>query len=190
VHLPDLRRPSFATLTHDAMLAALDELDATQGDRDAPWLLVGSSLGGHLAALWAARHPARVAALLLLCPAFDLPGRWPALRGAEAMARWQREGTLLHDDDEGRPQPLHWEFFQQAARHDPWPAPVSPAVVVHGRADAVVPLSSSERFVAARPDARRLVVVDDDHDLMSSIDVVERELVALWNGLVERRASG
>lgn len=178
VHRPDLRRPSFAALSHDAMLAAVDELDAAAGPVGAPWVLVGSSLGGHIAALWACARPDRVRALLLLCPAFDLPARWPRLRGAEAMARWQRDGALLHDDETGTPRPLHWGFYAEACRHDPWPQPPAPTVVVHGRADVVVPLASSERFVQAGP-LRRLVVVDDDHELSSSLDVIERELLAL-----------
>jgi pimeloyl-ACP methyl ester carboxylesterase len=186
VHRPDLRRPSFARLSHGAMLGALDELDRSTAPAApapaAPWVLVGSSLGGHLAALWAAQHPERVRALLLLCPAFDLPGRWPRLRGAPAMARWEREGTLLHDDETGTPQPLHWGFFAEACQHDPWPQPPAPCVVVHGHADVVVPLSSSERFVAAAPERRRLVAVADDHELASSIDVIERELLALLVG--------
>jgi hypothetical protein len=184
VHRPDLRRPSFARLSHRAMLQELDALDRRVGADDdtggpPPWILVGSSLGGHLAALWAAAHPERVRALLLLCPAFDVPTRWPRLRGAEAMARWKAEGVLLHEDETGTPQPLHWDFYAEACTHEPWPEPAAPTTVIHGRADVVVPLASSERFVARAPALRRLVVVDDDHELASSIDVVERELRAL-----------
>jgi pimeloyl-ACP methyl ester carboxylesterase len=195
LHVPDLRRPSFPRLSHDAMLAAVDALDAetktasssssVAGDDDR-WVLVGSSLGGHVTSLWATQNPGRVRALLLLCPAFDVPTRWRSMRGAEAMARWERDGFLPHADDQGVPQPLHWGFFAEACRHDPRPQPEAPTVVVHGTKDTVVPLSSSEAFVAAAPDRRRLVVVDDDHELGASLDVIEREL---WSLLVEPAAS-
>lgn len=37
------------------------------------WLLVGSSFGGLMAALWTLRHPGRVHRLILLAPAFHRP---------------------------------------------------------------------------------------------------------------------
>jgi pimeloyl-ACP methyl ester carboxylesterase len=187
LHVPDLRRPSFARLSHTAMLAAVDELDrsAAAGPADR-WVLVGSSLGGHIAALWAMAHPERVAALLLLCPAFDLPARWRTLCGEAAITRWQHEGFLAHDDDVGVAQLLHWEFYAEACRHDPRPQPPARAIVVHGTRDDVVPLASSERFVLLAPDRRRLVIVEDDHELGASLDVIEHEL---WSLLVEPGSS-
>ena len=41
-----------------------------------PAILIGSSLGGYLAALYAARHPAQIERLVLLAPAFQFPRRW------------------------------------------------------------------------------------------------------------------
>jgi len=38
-----------------------------------PWLLVGSSFGGLMAALWTLRHPERVSRLILLAPALHRP---------------------------------------------------------------------------------------------------------------------
>lgn len=183
LYVPDLRQPSFARLSHDAMLRAVDEMDRVHasGDNDR-WLLIGSSLGGHVASLWAARAPGRIHALLLLCPAFDVTARWRTMRGPAAMERWQREGSLPHVDDAGVPQPLHWGFFAEACRHDPRPDPPAKTVVVHGTLDDVVPLSSSQTFVADRPEQRRLVVVDDDHELGASLDVIEG---TLWSLLAE-----
>ncbi|MBX3172427.1 MAG: alpha/beta fold hydrolase [Candidatus Eremiobacteraeota bacterium] len=37
------------------------------------WVLIGSSFGGLMAALWTLRHPARVHRLILLAPAFHRP---------------------------------------------------------------------------------------------------------------------
>ena len=58
---------------------------------------------------------------------------------------------------------------------------------MHGTRDTIVPLSSSQTFVDARPDQRRLVVVDDDHELGGSLDVIEHQL---WSLLAEHGASG
>lgn len=54
------------------------------GLHDDPVLLVGSSLGGYVAALAAADMPSRVRGLFLLCPAFDLPG-YPLTRPEQPM---------------------------------------------------------------------------------------------------------
>ncbi len=43
---------------------------------DSPWVMVGSSFGGLMAALYASRHPRRVRKLILLAPALI----WPQFR--------------------------------------------------------------------------------------------------------------
>lgn len=55
-------------------LAAEDAARLAAGLALLPLVLVGSSLGGFVAAELAAKAPARVIGLLLLCPAFDLQG--------------------------------------------------------------------------------------------------------------------
>ncbi len=54
----------------EARMARLEEL---LGGKD-PWILVGSSMGGLMATLYAAHHPERVARLILLAPALTMPG--------------------------------------------------------------------------------------------------------------------
>ena len=58
-----------------------------------PVTLMGSSLGGYLAALYAARH-AEVERLVLMAPAFCFPRRWAARYGREPRevreTRWRR----------------------------------------------------------------------------------------------------
>lgn len=172
---PDLNRPSFALLDHDAMLAALDEMDA----RDAggpPWRLVGSSLGGWLAARWAELHPARVDRLVLLCPAFALSARWSAMLGADQMARWEREGALAWPDARREPVAVHWGFFEGAHRHPAMPEVPCPTTILHGLRDELVPIELSRGYAAARPHVR-LVELDDDHALTDSIDRVVAEVL-------------
>ena len=55
---PDLNVPDFAHLTFDGALSALDAMAAASPD--ARWRLIGSSMGGYLAARWAELHPRRV----------------------------------------------------------------------------------------------------------------------------------
>lgn len=158
--VPDLA-PDFTNMTIRSMLAIVDAiLDA------APTVLLGSSLGGHLAALAAVRRPDRVPALVLMAPAFGFARRWERSVGERAMAAWRRRGTaLVHHYGRDREEPLSIALLDEARGYDDEPDPPCPALVLHGRRDDSVPLATSERFVARRPDRRRLVAYDAGHQL-------------------------
>ena len=170
LRLPDLNRPSFSRLTVTGALEAVDEL-VESGPRHAAWRFIGSSFGGYVAARWAELRPERVARLLLLCPGFDLPSRWPDLLGADELARWERDGALLLPDGAGRPTPVHWGFVQDVRRHPPVPEVPCPTRIVHGTRDEVVPVEGSRRYAADRSGVE-LVEVDDDHALLESLDTI------------------
>jgi len=172
LRLPDLNQPSFAKLSHRAMLEHLDGMDEF-GDRSQPWRFIGSSLGGWLAARWAELRPARVDRLVLLCPGFRLAERWSALLGDPAVAQWEREGTREFADAEGKLTPVHFGFFRESLEHLEEPRPRCPVLVVHGTRDDVVPVESSRRW-SSRANAA-LLEVDDDHALMRSLDFIEME---------------
>jgi uncharacterized protein len=180
-HLPDLNVPSFARLTYSGMLAGVDALDrAVAGDGRA-WGLVGSSMGGWVAARWAELHPDRVARLLLLAPGFDLPNRWRGLIDEERLRRWEEEGSIAATDGSGAAARLHWGFMTDARAQPPWPEPQCPTLVLHGRHDAVVPLAVSEEYARGRRHVT-LEAVDDGHDLLRTLpDLLAR--ATEWFGL-------
>jgi pimeloyl-ACP methyl ester carboxylesterase len=67
------------------------------------WTLIGSSLGGLMAALFAARHPGQVRRLVLLAPALNLP------EFANHLPRPVKVPTLLihgRKDDVVPPEPV------------------------------------------------------------------------------------
>jgi uncharacterized protein len=168
---PDLNQPSFATLSVVAMLREIERTWSAHGR--APLRMIGSSLGGYMAALFASRHPERVDRLLLLCPAFDLVGRWPDLITAAQMAEWRSRGALAFDDATGQSVDLHFAFFEEGLTVEPLPRVACPTVIVHGRQDVRVPFAQSERYARETPAVRELVAVDDGHDLLASLDVVD-----------------
>lgn len=174
VLLPDLNQPDFARLSVGAMLAHLDRLHEREG-RPA-WRIVGSSLGGWLAARWAELHPERVDRLVLLCPAFDLAHRWPRMMAPGDFDRWRREGEIETEDAAGQAVRLHFGFYEEASRESQWPEVSCPVTVVHGTRDETVPVESSRRWVASQPGAR-LIEVDDAHDLLASLDTIDRAVV-------------
>ena len=174
--LPDLNRPSFAALTYSGALAELDAMDAAG---TGPWSLVGSSLGGYLAARWAELHPEKVARLVLLAPGFGLLERWPEQLGEEGFALWERKGAFAFPDANGEPTPVHWGLIEDARCHPSWPVTACPTLIVHGNQDEVVPLDFSRRYVAGHTDAR-LIEVDDGHDLGASVDLIVRESIRFF----------
>ena len=81
--VPDLA-PDFTHLTVTSMLAIVEPLLARE-----PAVLRGSSLGGYLATLVAARHPDRVRGLVLFAPAFAFAARVAASLTPAALERWR-----------------------------------------------------------------------------------------------------
>lgn len=163
LELPDLNQPSLEQLDPVAGLEHLDRL--TEGDE---WLLIGSSYGGWMSALFQARHPERVRRMVLLCPGFGLTDRWPSLLGAELMAQWQETGWLPLE----RGSRLSWSFLDRCRPLDPAPAVTCPTWIVHGRHDEVVPFESSVAYAEAHSNVE-LIAVDDDHGLTASVDRIE-----------------
>lgn len=171
---PDLNRPSFAKLSAQASIDAIDEMAG--GDT---WCVVGSSMGGYLAALWASRNPSKIAKLVLLCPGFELARRWPAIVGADRMERWRRDGSLVFPDGEGRPVPVHYAFYEEGRALPERPRVSCPARIYHGVHDVVVPIETSRAYVKENPHVE-LVELDDDHALLASIDRIQSETLAFF----------
>ncbi len=67
-HFPGMVVPDFT----GALSERMTQLEEILGD-SADWTIIGSSLGGTMAALFAARHPQQVRKLVLLAPALILP---------------------------------------------------------------------------------------------------------------------
>jgi uncharacterized protein len=188
LHTPDLNYPSFAELSYTGMLAAFDGFDQALDEREgvAPgstrWRLIGSSMGGFLAARWAQLHPERVDRLVLLCPAFDFVERWPSLIGPDNFERWRSEGRLALPDPTGTPVEVQFGLVEDAQTHPARPAVACPTTIVHGTRDAIVPIASSRTYAAEHEDRVRLVEVDDDHLLAASLTtlttIADAELIA------------
>lgn len=155
-----------------------------------PVRLIGSSLGGYVASLYAARYPERIERLVLLCPAFE-PGNVlsAAAGGADAMDAWRSTGSHdFGDGDAVNAKPLLDELNDEG-EFPPYPFVRCPALVVHGVEDDVVPLETSLSFarqasVNMRPlgmsgdvvEERRLMEVNDTHDLSQSMEYILERL--------------
>ena len=94
-----------------------------------PVVLVGSSMGGYLAALYASRHP-EVEKLVLLAPAFGFQNRWPQMLGAEQFRAWEETGELeiFHYADQAA-RKVSWRLVEDAQNWDPVPHFTQPALI-------------------------------------------------------------
>jgi len=164
LEIPDLA-PDFTHVTVSGMLAVVDEILAR-----GPAILLGSSLGGYLAALAATRRPAAVRGLVLFAPAFGFVERWETRIGKAALARWRAARTApVYHYGYRREVPLDIELLDDARRYPDEPDPDLPTLVFAGRKDDTVPLAVVERFAALRP-ARELVVLDAGHEMTEVLE--------------------
>lgn len=171
VDIPDLAAGDFEHLTITGQLAVVER--AAAGD---PVSLIGSSLGGYLAALYAARHP-EVARVVLLAPAFGFARRWLESLGPARVEEWRRTGAMdLYHYGEGRNCRLGYQIIENGATCEDYPDFHQPALIFHGAHDDVVPTRYSELFAATHPNAR-LEILDSDHQLLDVLDDMAPKIV-------------
>jgi pimeloyl-ACP methyl ester carboxylesterase len=172
---PDFNQPEFATLTMTRMLAQLEAELASIGS--GPSAIIGSSLGGTLAILAAARFPASIDRLVLLAPAvmFAKPGHH--LLPPERTEEWRRRGALpfFHYGAQAE-RTLNVGFFEDSLRYNPFETAFpQPTLIFQGLRDQSVDYHTVEQFARARPNVV-VTLLDDDHQLMAS-------LPRIWNDI-------
>ena len=135
VDLPDLSGGDFEHLTITGQLAVIDRRVRERR----PATVIGSSLGGYLAALYAARHPGAFRALVLLAPGFGFARRWPESLGEEAVRLWRERGWLeLYHYGEKRQRRLWHRLLEDGERYEDYPEVSDPTLIIHGRRDKTV----------------------------------------------------
>jgi pimeloyl-ACP methyl ester carboxylesterase len=174
VEIPYLA-PDFEHLTITGQLDVIARAAANE-----PVMLIGSSMGGYLAALYAARHP-EVARVALMAPAFGFARRWPERLGATALENWKRTGSLeVFHYGEGRTRSVGYELLEDGARYEDYPDVTQPCLIYHGVHDDVVPAQFSRDFAAGRSNVR-LELVDSGHDLLNVLDLMADSVEAFLN---------
>lgn len=165
VSVPALDGGDFEHLTISGQYAILRR-EAAGG----PVTLIGSSMGGYLAALYAAKHAAEVERLVLLAPAFHFHSRWPKMLGEENFAAWRETGVLsVYHYADLKERNVGWQLAEDAANWDAEPDFKQPALIFHGNNDPVVPVQFSMSYAASHPNVE-LHVFDAGHELTEVIE--------------------
>lgn len=116
-----------------------------------PVLIVGSSLGGLTALMFADRHPDMTTAMVLMAPAVGC---------TDSSLFSEKQGRILSG------------VYVPAG---------IPTVVIAGKRDQLIPLAAIQNMIGRSPEPKdiRLHVVDDDHNLHRSMDLMMDEIEAL-----------
>jgi pimeloyl-ACP methyl ester carboxylesterase len=170
---PALDQGDFEGLTISGQLAVIGDAAGSGGPGT---ILMGSSLGGYLAALFAARYPLAVDRLILMAPAFDFLNRWKTRLSPDELARWKAEGSLpIYHYGAKAECRLGYQFLEDGARHPAVPDFSQRALILHGTEDPVVPVEGSRNFAKEHPSVR-LALLPSGHELTDVLDGLWREV--------------
>ena len=170
LEIPDLCDGNFERLTITGQLKIIERAIETSRGRRERLVLIGSSLGGCLAALYASRHW-EVDSLILLAPAFLFSELWANELGPERLTLWKQNGSMpVFHYAQGRDVPIGYQLLEDARCYEPFPAFCQPALIFHGTRDPVVPVQYSLTFAQTHTNVR-LVQLESGHELT---DVLEK----------------
>lgn len=162
--VPDLEGGDFKHLTISRQLRIIEQtLDSYP---EASFALIGSSMGGYLAALTAQIRP-EVKGAYLMCPGFNFMKRWRSALSGEI----QGAGLIrVFNYRYNRIMELDLGLFEDAKKWE-WVVherPV-PTRIVHGIHDDIVDIGESRNFARKHP-WTSMKEVDSDHGLLSHLD--------------------
>ncbi len=181
VEVLDLAEGDFEHLTITRQLDVIGRAAANQ-----PVILIGSSLGGYLAALYAARHP-EVSRMILLAPAFQFQELWAGELSQSDLLSWKERGTMpVFHYGEQREMPIGYDLMEDAGRYEAFPDFGQPALLFHGEQDTVVPIRLSSAFAESHPNTR-LVRLQSGHELTGVLPTIWEESREFLLGAAEYR---
>lgn len=167
--VPRLDRGNFEALT---VTGQLEVVDQAVGEETV--ILMGSSLGGYVAAIYAARHK-NIERMILLAPALQFPSRWRNRFTAAEFEEWRRTGSReFFHYAYGENRPLGYRFVEDAVQYEDQPDFTQPALILHGSRDDVAPVEVSEKFAASHRNAR-LKIVPSGHELTDVLETLWAE---------------
>ncbi len=172
---PDLNGDDFLHMT---LTSQLEIVRTEVAGLDGGITLIGSSLGGYLAALLAQESEA-IQRLLLIAPAFHFFQRFAQLLGEAPLKEWRDSGhmSLYHYGDQ-QEREINYALMRDAQRYDPHPLKREiPALLFHGIYDQSVPYSVSIDYLESNPKAE-LVLFNSEHTLHDQMESIWQHMGA------------
>lgn len=169
VDIPALEADGFKNLTITGQLKIAEEAGRGEAVR-----LIGSSMGGYIAALYASLHP-EVERLMLLAPAFGFAERWGLRLGQATIDEWKRNGSMpMRHYGTNTMQSVGYGLIEDGLRYPAEPRFSQQALLFHGIQDDVIPLAFSEQYSRGN-EKLRLVPLDSGHEMTDVMDLIWAE---------------
>ncbi|MEE8206433.1 MAG: YqiA/YcfP family alpha/beta fold hydrolase, partial [Nitrospinaceae bacterium] len=165
--IPDLEGGDFKHLTISRQLRIIEKtLDSSPG---ASFGLIGSSMGGYLAAL-TSQIRSDVKGAYLMCPGFNFIQRWRSAFSEQTQKKGGAGLIRVFNYRYNRTMELDPGIFEDGEKWEgaKYERPV-PTRIVHGIHDDTVDIGESRNFARNHPWAS-LKEVDSDHGLLSHLD--------------------
>ena len=176
--VPDLEKGNFENMNLTFQINILfDLLDKYQ---DEEVCLVGSSMGGYLAAI-AAQKRTNVKAIYLMAPGFNFMDRWMKKLGldCEDETSWISMIPVFHYRY-GVTKLISTRIFKDAKNWSDLKLDREiPVRIVHGVHDEVVSVNESRNFIVDRP-WTSLKELDADHGLLSHVDWIVTDSIKFF----------
>ena len=175
--IPDLQEGDFENLTLTRQINRVQKIiDEKQGESFA---LIGSSMGGYVAALTAETRK-EVEALYLMAPGFNFLRRWMKNMGWDEHSSTPDSIQVYHYHYK-KEVPLRTELFQDALYWYSLPLTINiPIRISHGIHDEAVSIQESRDFARSRPQCQ-LVELDSDHGLISCVDWIVADCMKFFS---------
>lgn len=167
LYRPDLNGTDFSRMTISSQLEIIDSLlQSISGEV----VLLGSSLGGYLAAFTAGKRK-QVVKLVLMAPAFDFVNRYFQRLTPAQLRDWQETGFIrLYQYHYKEHRQLGYRMVTDAQKYKNLPIDVQiPTLIFHGLRDESVPYEVSIGYFKSHPDAE-LILLHSDHGLYDQLD--------------------
>jgi len=178
---PDLEKGNFKNINLTFQMNIL--FDLLNKFKDEEVCLVGSSMGGYLAAI-AAQKRKNVKAIYLMAPGFNFMDRWMKRLGLdwEDETSWTSMIPVFHYGH-GVTKHISTRIFKDAKNWSNLKLDRKiPIRIIHGIHDEVVSVNESRKFVVDRPWSS-LKELDADHGLLSHVDWIVADSIKFFKNL-------
>jgi pimeloyl-ACP methyl ester carboxylesterase len=181
---PDLNGDNFERMTITSQLNIINGvIDRAEGEV----VLIGSSLGGYLAALVAGNRP-EVQKLVLLAPAFDFISRYVDRLTEKQLQEWKDTGFIrLYQYHYKTHRKLRYQIVEDARLYEDHQFILHiPLFIIHGLRDESVPYQVSIDFLQDNLQGEMLLL-PADHGMLDKLEVIWKYL-RIFLGLPDTRA--